>query len=360
MFIFAAFYIMRFILYSSITASALAHIDANQACQSVCGRIAGVNARDECKRVVVEGHHCKNLYEDRVSHEVVYEVGTAPSSQVQLTIGRAIELVSARDDNCYAMCYGIPECMQAGGSYCEANGVCGKLFWNKFSNATSGLEYQYLNAEVSSSISTVNEASSVLCDPSSPEGKKVPEEDHKGYVDMCKALCTLSHTQEQCDLVQRSGDVCYRLFWANDSKEATEFSVRKASGTQTKITVQDAFDRLLAENNSCDALCKAHPQCKFSESHCRKDNRTCHNLFYYPGSVNRKDFRICHGDACNGRATTPITCRLATDPVELFKKAASTVQPSASGKADVTTSTRDAGIVSSAIAMLVTFAVIVL
>ena len=216
-----------------------------------------------------------------------------------------------------------------------------------------------MNAEVASN-NTVNQASAVLCDPSNTDVKKVPEEDNKGYVDMCKALCTLSHTKEECDLVQRTGDVCYRLFWTTESKESTDFSVRKERGAQIKITVQEAFDRLLAENNSCDALCKAHPTCKQSESHCRKDNRTCHNLFYYPGSVNRKDFRICHGDACNGRANTPITCRLSEDPVELFNKAVSTSQPSASGQADVTTTSRNAGIVSSAIAIVVSIAVIIL
>ena len=362
---------MRFIIFSSaIVSSAVgAGIDGNAACQSVCGRIVGVDVANDCKRVLAKADGtCGNLYENPTSRQVIHEIGTPASGLVPFSVQRAADVVRAPEDNCYAMCYGIPECRAAGGSYCEANGVCGRLFWNQFSSnvTASGPDYQYLVADESRTQSSVNQASAVLCDSANEDVKKVPEQDLKGFVDTCKELCALTHTADECKLVQRNGDVCHRLFWANDAKEATEFSVRKERGSQVKITAQEAFDRLLAENNSCENLCKAHPECKRTESHCRKDNRTCHNLFYYPGSVNRKDFRICHGPSCTDGAA--ITCRLENDAVELFN--ANPVTPAAANGAPVvanadaaagTTTPKNAGLIgSTAIAIIASIAVLVL
>jgi hypothetical protein len=187
------------------------------------------------------------------------------------------------------------------------------LYWNKFSNSELA-QYSFLQEGGADS---VNQESAVLCDPSQAE-PRYELEDHKGYVDMCKALCNLSHSEAECDLVQRQGKRCFRLFWADDRRAATTFSVRKATGAQIEVTVQEAFDKLMANNNDCASLCKAHPTCKdVSESHCR-ENRTCHNIFYVPGNTNT--LSVCFGPECTDK--TPIMCKQAGDAATLFPQVA--------------------------------------
>lgn len=358
-------YNMRFIFFSSvIVSSVIADIDGNMACQSVCGRLSGIDANDECKRVVVDGAVCRHLYENPVSHDVVHEVGIAGAGLVPLTVARATQVVRAPEDNCFAMCYDNTECRKAGGSYCEGNGICGRLFWNQFGSNTT-VDYNFLIPGVANQ-TMVNEASAVLCDPANPDIKKIETKHDPKFVDMCKTLCELTHTAEECKLVKRNDDVCHRLFWTNESKDATVFSVRKERGTQIKITAQEAFDRLAAEG-SCMDLCKADKDCKKEISFC-SDNHTCHNLFYLPGSVNRKDFQVCFGTHCPAGPKVAITCRRDGDAMELFNKAITTVNPSNGPQSTVTgqadgqpaTTSRNSGIVSSAVAIVVAIAVLVL
>ena len=357
---------MRFIFFSVVISSAVADIDGNMACQSVCGRLSGIDTADECKRVVVDGSNCRFLYENPVTREVVHEVGVAAAGLVPLTVPRATEIVRAPEDNCFAMCYDNTECRKSGGSYCEGNGVCGRLFWNQFSNTTSGgMDYRFLAPGVANQ-TLVNQASAVLCDATNPDIKKVETKHDPKFVDMCKTLCELTHTAEECKLVKRDDDVCHRLYWSNDAKDSTVFSVRKERGSQIKITAQEAFDRLIAEG-SCMDLCKANKDCKKEISFCA-DNHTCHNLFYLPGSVNRKDFNVCFGTMCPAGPKVAITCRRDGDPIELFNKASSTAAPSngaqpglqADAQATSSSTTRSAGMISSAAAIIASIAVLVL
>ena len=361
--------IMRFIIFAAVVSFAVADIDGNMACQSVCGRLEGIDTTDECKRVVVDGSNCRHLFENTASRQVIHEVGIPASGLVPLTVARAIEIVRAPEDNCFAMCYDNTDCRKAGGSYCEGNGVCGRLFWNQFSNTTvvGGMDYQYLIQGVANQTS-VNQASAVLCDPSNVDIRKVETKHDPKFIDMCKTLCELTHTAEECKLVKRDDEVCHRLFWANEAKDSTVFSVRKERGTQIKITAQEAFDRLVAAG-SCMDLCKADKNCKKEISFC-SDNHTCHNLFYLPGSVNRKDFQVCFGTHCPAGPKVAITCRRDGDALELFKKMTpvgpsngpqSPVSAQADAQAAATSNTtRNAGIVSSTVAIVAAIAVLVL
>jgi len=280
------------------------HPDA--ACQSVCGRIAEETVN--CKRVTGEKGICSNLLENATTGSIMYEVGSAiPEGFQQLSVGKAISIVRAFDDNCFAMCYANDECRTFGGSFCAPNGTCERVFWNKFTDA-EGPNYAFLTE---SGADSVNQASPVLCQQDE-NNQRFEVEHHEGYVDMCKALCNLTHTQEECSFVQRQSKRCYRLYWSDERKASTVFSVKRLN-PDNEVKVQEAFDKLTAQNSDCASLCKAHQECKYHESFCR-DNRTCHNLFYQGTDLN--NLSICYGPGCSDR--TPIMCKLPGDVTELF------------------------------------------
>jgi len=154
-------------------------------------------------------------------------------------------------------------------------------------------------------IEGANVASPIMCDYNTAEKPHI-EEEHLNEVDPCKALCYLGGFGAACEHVQREDSYCIRLFWVDASRTSTEFSVRKPSGSQIQVTVSEARDLLIPQNETCDSLCKADEKCKLTESHC-SENKTCKGLFFLPGPPIRTEMKVCFGADCQ-TDSTPAFC----------------------------------------------------
>ena len=271
-------------------------------CQSACGLVASA---DDCKRCVTQGNICLYLQRNQTG-SLVFEDGSISGYQA-VSIGEAKALVLAEDNNCFAMFEKNNWLSSA--SYCAENNVCPNLYWDKTYPIGN---FSYFNSNEAASNRDINIASPVMCDYESAE-KPHTTEHHPNEVDPCKALCNLSHSEDHCKLVKREDNKCMRLFWTDASRTSTNFSVRAAVGTQVQVTVKEARDLLIPENETCDSLCKADANCKKSESHC-SENRTCKDLFFLPGVPVRKEMKICYLSDCT-HDLTPVFCGY-TNPSE--------------------------------------------
>jgi len=273
-----------------------AAIDAQAACQSACGLVASM---DQCKIVKAEGGVCKML----LTNEETLKYGAKIHDEFRpLRIAEAIDRVRAPTDNCFAMCYENEDCKPMG-SYCTRGGVCPNLYWDQ--SATGSFEYSFYTEDATNQ---VNVASAVLCDFQGSE-QPVETEDLPGYVDPCPAICSLSHSASECALVQRSKDVCHRLFWSDASATATKFVVATPTNEDITVTVESAFELL---KQDCVAVCDANKDCVLGSSTCSEDNRTCKDLFYNPSSPQKDSLSICYGEKCK-ITSIPVMCELSGD-----------------------------------------------
>ncbi len=289
----------------------LAQMTDDAVCMSLCGLI--VDDTKRCNLAVAVKGVCERLFFNTDS-KLVYEHGIIPDYR-GVTVAEALAEVRAKDDNCYAMCYNDSACRKAG-SHCSENGVCKNLFWNRYDRRDVSTYMLLTNKNEDQ----VNLDSPVMCDPVS--GKEPEVHDYPGVVDMCTAVCSLTHTDDECSRVYRVGYECYRLFWADSQKQATVFTAERVNGQYPPMNVQDAFDMLMATNNSCENLCRMHPTCKLAAevSNCNEVNRSCRGLFYYSGTVLKNDMKVCFGPSC--KEASPVTCRLPNDPVNFLNKPA--------------------------------------
>lgn len=305
-----------------------AEIQPDAICMSLCGLLA--DTTKDCKLTTASGAVCERLFYD-ASNNLVYEAGIIPG-QRPVTVAEALVQVRAKDDNCYAMCYNDSKCRGVG-SHCSDNGVCKNLFWNQYDKRDVS-KYMLLTQD---NESKVNLISPVMCDPKL--GKEPEVLDYPGVIDICQAVCSLSHTVDECSRVYRVGYECYRMFWADSQKQATIFTVDRINhGEYPAITVQEAFDLLLAKDNSCENLCRMHPVCKLAPemSHCNEVNRSCRGLFYYSGAVAKGGMQVCFGPTCS--EASPVTCRMPNDSNNfLVKPAMKNAKGGVAGDAGTTT-----------------------
>ena len=337
----------------TLVKSVRAEIQGDVVCQSACGLVADAG---ECRLSVSKGNYCQNLLRN-ANGKLVYEVGMIEGF-TPVSVADATSMVQAEDNNCFAMYYEKAE-LRAFASYCESNNVCRNLFWDQVgeNQSRAAMTYQYFSGAAAetgaASPPAVNSVSPVVCDYASAE-KRQDVEDITADIDSCTAVCNLSHTEDECKLVQRAGNSCLRLFWSDESRTATDFSVRKASGTQIPVTPAEARDLLLAENNDCNALCKANADCKSGEAFCSA-NRTCKGLFYMKSSPAKSALTVCFEGKCDS-TLTPVTCKL---PEDLAKEAAarngaSANAVAAAGKSDA--SSLLSGVTAIGIAVLISMA----
>lgn len=274
-----------------------------QACLSACGLIAGTTS-NECKQSDAD-NYCSNLsYVDGV---LTHNLGLIPVTQ-RLTPNDALAIVMASENNCFAMFY-EDERLRLAKAYCAENNVCPNLFWNKVAPGAEA-SVKTFSLDTGSSDDSANRLSPVLCDYAA--SKKTPiVEDHGGRNDPCGALCSLSHTEEECNLVMRQGATCMRLFWTDASRSATAFSVRDASGDQIAVKVLDAHTLLRAPDNSCEGLCQGNANCQRAESHC-SDNRVCHGLQYF-GAISGAGRKVCYQQECDAHSRKSVVFCLKGD-----------------------------------------------
>lgn len=328
-----------------------AELDGDAVCMSLCGMLD--DSTKNCRLTTADKGNCNRLFFNP-SNELVYEAGIMPGYRA-ITVHEAINYVRAEDDNCYAMCYENSQCRSVG-SYCSDNGVCKGLFWNTFDKRDKSA-YSFMKEKYEH---LVNEASPVMCDPKI--GNEPEILDYPDVIDTCQALCSLSHTADECKRVYRVGFECYRLYWENDQKDSTVFSVKRVKGVYPLITIQEAFDLLLATDNSCENLCRRHPQCKHSDaiSECNEVNRSCRGLFYYPGTIAKDELKICFGESCS--EASPVTCRLPNDKLDMFKKPAmknGKAVKNAANKADgAVTTTKDSSSVSTSLLLAASMSIV--
>lgn len=291
---------MKSTLLAAYVGSVVA-IDGQAACLSACGLVASA---DSCKRAVVEDNHCKMMQTDG---ETLLYGDKSRQGWRRLRVDEAIKLVVAPRSNCFAMCYENRQCRSTG-SYCTAAGICPNLYWNKTPGKTSLMTYQFFMSEHED----FNTDSAVLCDFVFSE-QPVETEHIPGFVDPCPALCALSHTEEECKLVQRSNKLCRRLYWTNDAESETRFSVQSPEHSDVQVTVQEAFELLLAPDSNCKKLCDENAKCV--ESHCNTDNRTCKDLYYNAGVPVKDQLVVCFGSECQNELV-PVMCQLNGDTME--------------------------------------------
>jgi len=287
---------------ASTVSVASAGIPSDVICQSACGLVA---SSVDCGHSHAVGNFCSHLMRNDAGSFNFTQSMIAPERR--LSINEASQRVIAPDNNCFAMYYEVPE-MRQGATYCAENNVCPGLFWDMLSDAQPQYKLARDDAEY-------NAASPVLCDYERQEGP-FEVEDHRGQVDPCKALCRLSFSTAQCDLVQRHRNQCIRLFWTDDSRTATAFSVRNPVGTQVPVGVAEARAKLLAPENNCEELCRRIPACAASlnKSNCREDNRTCQDLVYRPTRDLSTSPEVCLvGQAGCRHSDSPVLCQLPED-----------------------------------------------
>lgn len=280
----------------SVISSVAGEISADALCQSACGLIASA---DDCKLVVAKGNNCANLQRD-ASGKFVYELGNK-AGYTDLSVTEAHDLVMAEENNCFAMYYDVPE-LRSSATYCDPRNICPNLYWDKLSADNAGpYTYKYFTEGAAD----VNTLSPVMCDYASAE--KPHQVDENSEFDACKALCHLNHIEEDCANVHREGNICIRLFWDDISRTSTTFSTRVAAGAEIAVTVREARDLLVPNEETCESLCKKDDQCKKSESHC-SDNKTCKGLFFQPGTEPVKSaLKVCFGAACKSELS-PVLC----------------------------------------------------
>jgi hypothetical protein len=288
---------MRILVTISLSYIAEAYPDASQICMSACGLIHDSDAT-QCKDASANGIYCNQL--QKVAGFIQHQFGNIDATK-RVTVADAATLVMADANNCFAMYY-EKEPMRLKSQYCSNDNVCKGLYWDK--RPPDGAGSDYLFAEEGTS--TANILSPVLCDYQTAE-KKYIEEDHRGKMDPCKAVCGLTHSADECKLVLRQGNSCVRLFWSDSNKQETHFSVRVAAGSEIQVTVAEADELLMAENNDCLKICKDNPKCKLQDSFC-SDNGTCKSLFY-EGTPVRADLKVCYEPDCSKQAT-PVLCRV--------------------------------------------------
>jgi hypothetical protein len=264
-------------------------------CQSACGLVDSV---DNCKRCESQGDICLNLHKNQTDGLVFNEISQSSSRAV--TVQEAKALVFAEDNNCLAMFE--KKNLMTSASYCKDNNVCQDLYWDKLDSARN---FSYLNMSGETNTTHINTASPVMCDYETAE-KPHPIENHPNEVDPCTALCHLGHSAAECLFVQRENSQCIRLFWTDASRTSTKFSVRAAVGTQIQVTVKEARDLLIPDNQSCESLCNADPLCVARGSFC-SENRTCKDLCFSPGAPVRRDMKVCYLPECS-QDHTPVFC----------------------------------------------------
>ena len=132
-------------------------------------------------------------------------------------------------------------------------------------------------------------------------------ENKPGYIDPCKELCGLSFVNNGCHDTRRYKGICLNLVWANSiGWLSTKLEYVLGFG-QREVLLRDAYEKLRVD--SCQVLCDKTVGCV--SSICRKDNRTCTDLFYKRLTHYYDNALIsCFGGGCAG---TRVVCDLEGD-----------------------------------------------
>lgn len=286
---------LKRIAITAVVSVATADYTYTSICHAACGVLDG--PKDCVSATELPDGNCSNLYKDETGR-VFFDASENVVNSSRLSLSEALDMVKAPQNDCFGMCYEDEKCRRVG-SFCTANGVCHKLYWNTLGNREQS-SYKFFSALESD---IANEEAPVLCDPLTADIH--PEiEEHPGIVDPCTALCRLSATELDCRFVRQFEGRCFRLYWATEDKSNAIFVHKKEPNGQIPITIQDAFTTLLATDNDCHAVCHSVPECAGRGSYC-KENHTCMHLFYKPGS-DPSSKTACAGETCD--KGTPVMC----------------------------------------------------